>query len=96
MIWRTRCRWVIDVERNPHDSGEPGRPCDGEGDDVCETCGGTGLVTVHGGGSGDPEWDADDQPCEDCASMEAYWDPPGHALNVALKDIMGGINGRNN
>lgn len=33
---------------------------------VCDFCGGSGLRTVHGGGSGDPEWDADDQPCPDC------------------------------
>lgn len=32
----------------------------------CDTCDGSGLVTVSGGGSGDPEWDADDQPCQEC------------------------------
>lgn len=32
----------------------------------CDSCDGSGLRTVHGGGSGDPEWDADDQPCPEC------------------------------
>jgi hypothetical protein len=36
----------------------------------CERCHGTGLVTIHGGGSGDPEWDADDQPCTSCDDYE--------------------------
>lgn len=32
----------------------------------CDTCKGRGFHTVHGGGPGDPEWDADDQPCPQC------------------------------
>ena len=32
----------------------------------CDTCDGSGLRTISGGGSGDPEWDADDQPCPEC------------------------------
>lgn len=35
----------------------------------CSRCDGAGLITIHGGGSGDPEWDADDQPCPDCADI---------------------------
>jgi hypothetical protein len=33
---------------------------------VCDWCDGSGFRTIHGGGSGDPEWDADDQPCSEC------------------------------
>lgn len=32
----------------------------------CSICDGSGFRTIHGGGSGDPEWDADDQPCSEC------------------------------
>jgi len=35
----------------------------------CSRCDGSGLVTISGGGSGDPEWDADDQPCPECADI---------------------------
>lgn len=33
---------------------------------VCDWCDGSGFRTIHGGGNGDPEWDADDQPCSEC------------------------------
>jgi hypothetical protein len=38
----------------------------------CAECGGTGLVTIHfPGNEGVPEWDADDQPCDECAHIRA-------------------------
>lgn len=38
----------------------------------CPTCHGTGLRSLHFPGfEGAPEWDADDQPCPDCADIRA-------------------------
>jgi hypothetical protein len=45
-------------------------PSDEEEEDTCDTCHGTGLVTIYnydGAGS-----DADDQPCPDCQGIGRY------------------------
>ena len=44
------------------------QPSDAPKIEQCERCDGTGLITRTFGGSGDPEWDADDQPCPECDS----------------------------
>lgn len=38
----------------------------------CPICKGTGLVSIHfPGNEGVPEWDADDQPCQECVDIRA-------------------------
>jgi DNA (cytosine-5)-methyltransferase 1 len=50
---------------------------------VCDWCGGSGFRTIHGGGSGDPEWDADDQPCSECNdNYSRVSDPTSSAKEV--------------
>lgn len=40
--------------------------------EVCKRCHGSKLVTLHfPGNEGVPEWDADDQPCPECAEWDA-------------------------